>query len=133
VSETEAALGQLLAALGRQSATEGGDAIVLNPEASKALRRWQRANRAAGRAGQLGPFMRGLRERQGLSQAHVARVIARAVGPRSQGQVSRWEAGEGAPPDASELACWLDALAADDAARAAALHAAAADARRGRQ
>lgn len=112
----------LLAALDVHARTEDGPLVVLSPEASVALRGWWRS---APLGGDLGRALRALRCARGLSQGELA--------PRasvSQGQLSRYEAGDGAPPDAGVLVLLLDGLDATPAEREAVYAAARTDRQR---
>lgn len=96
---------------------------MLSVEASSALRAWWSAPATDRAPGSLGGLLRATRLGRRMTQEDVARRI----GFVSQGQVSRWESGDGQLPDAGELAAWLDALDADAEVRLQTLGCAHAD------
>ena len=95
-----------------------GSQVLLSVDASQLLREWW----AQCPSGGFGLLLRELRCAAGLTQEVVA-----AASSVSQGQLSRYESGEGALPDAGALASLIVALGASPAATQRLLTAAAKD------
>lgn len=120
----ERALGLLLDALQAHPRSRAGP-VVLNAATTEALRAWWWPSHRGDPGATLGTFLCQLRVDSGLSQ----RDVASGMGGVAQGQLSRWETGDGPLPGSGELGAWLEALGADELARVRALRCADADRR----